>query len=620
MRAFSRRAIGTCAVAALLLAGPLAAEAGAAAPSPARDATVDLALPVFGYPGGATVTGTSPRFDLYVPDYRSARRMTVRFVVQLPEHVDGSATVIVRVDGTQVGSATVDAIRKGAAVGGTFEKFRGSGRMIDVSVESYLTVKSSHRCSEYDPRSLWLRVSPESSLSIVHATAAPASVAEFFQDYDGRFAVTVAPGSPDAARLAAVGLGYWLNQIERWRRAHLTFESKPDKPSRTIVVVAEAAHDVEVRDGTLYATPNGIALIAAKGAGTILAPSTGGVAVRRGPPPQSPVSLDALGVGTRTQRGSGDLTFPIDFTLGTFGGLPQNLHLHLAIAHGPYQSGDRATVSVLLNGAAVNGFSLAQNGKTESYDVPLDANRLVGSNHVAVIVEFVPKNEACAGGRPALAVSLLGSSTFSWRSLADFAPTVGEFFNEASDTVGVGVGANLDAAAFALLDRLGAIDPNVGAFDFHRYAGGELNGVKDAIYVADPRALAALPIAYDPATARLDVADDAGRSVYQATLDVPAGILQSIRAGVPSLVLTYAKSPSALDAWRVVSSRELAGARYDVLVFNDRGIAYTNPPQLVADRRRPPSPVRRSWPLFVLFVAIAAIALALIANRARRVS
>jgi hypothetical protein len=615
MRAFSGRRFGTCVALLLLLAGPFAARAARAA-----DANIELALPVFGFSSGMTVTGTNPRFDLYVPDYRSARSMQVRFVLQVPEHVDGDGTVVVRVDGTPIGSASIDAIRKGASVGGTFAKFRGTGRMIDVSVETYLTVRASRSCQEYDPRSLWLRISPESAVTIVHSTAAPATVAEFFQDYDGRYAVSLAPGAPDATRLAAIGLGYWLDQLERWRRVHLTFEAKPGEPARAIVVVPSSTQDLAVRDGKLYATPHGIELIAAKGAQTIVAPGAGGGVVHRGAAPQSPVTLDALGIGTRTQTGSGDLTFPVSFTLGTFGGLPDGLHLHLLLSHGPYRAGDRASVSVMLNGAAINGFNLSQTGKTESYDVPLDANRLAGSNQLAVVVEFVPKNEECAGGRPAMAASVLGSSSFAWRGLSSFAPSIGEFFNGASGSVGVGVGANLDAAAFALMDRLGTVDTNVTGLDIRRYTGGELEGQHSEIYVADPKSLGALPIAYDPATGRLTVSNDAGKTVYQASLDVPSGILQSVRVDVPALVLTYAKSAEALGDLRVVSFRELSSAGYDVLVFNDRGIAYTNPPQMVADRRRPPTPIRSSWPVFVLFGVLIVVALILIARRARRVS
>ena len=551
-----------------------------------RTRSVTLGLPIFGFASGATVTGTNPRFDLYVPDYRSARSMRVHFALQFPEHVDGDATVVVRVDGIQVGSATISAIRKGASLDGTFEKFRGTGRMIDVSVETYLTVKTSSTCKEYDPRSLWMRVAPQSTIEIAHATTQPATVAEFFQDYDGRYAVNVLNGAPDETHLSAIALGYWLNQIERWRRVHLTFESKLAGIQRTIVVEPEAAADLAVRDGTLYLTPRGIDLIAAKGAPTVVAPWTSGVAVRRGPAPSSPVSLDALGIGTRTQRGSGDLTFPIDFTLGTFGGLPETLHLHLQLSHGPYRAGDRAAVSILLNGAVVNGFNLSQTGKTEDYDVPLDVNRLAGANHLAVIVEFIPKNEACAGGRPAMAASVLGSSTFTWTSLASFSPSIGEFFNEGSDNVGVAVGPNLDGAAFTLMTRFGTVNPNVTSLKIERYGGKPIEGYRSEIYVADAASLAELPLAYDPATGALKVTNDAGKTVYQASLDFPAGVMQTVREATPTLVLTFAKSPSALDAMRVVSYRELSNALRRARVQRPRHRLH----EPAADGRRPLPP------------------------------
>jgi hypothetical protein len=219
-----------------------------------------------------------------------------------------------------------------------------------------------------------------------------------------------------------------------------------------------------------------------------------------------------------------------------------------------------------------------------------------------------------------MAASVLGTSTFAWSSLANFSPSIGEFFNEASDNVGVAVGPNLDGAAFTLLDRLGTIDPNVTSLEIHRYTGTQLDGYRSAIYVAGAQSLGELPLVYDSATGRLKVTSDAGKTVYQASLDLPAGIVQTVREATPTLVLTYAKSAAALDAMRVVSFRELSNARYDVLVFNDRGLAYTNPPQIVADRRRSPTPIRSSWPMFAIFGALVVIALVFIARRARKVS
>ena len=141
MRAFLSRRLAACiALTVLFLAVPLARGARAA------DASVTLGLPIFGFASGATVSGTNPRFDLYVPDYRSARSMRVHFSLQFPEHVDGDATVVVRVDGAQIGSATIAAIRNGASLDGVFDKFRGTGRMIDVSVETSLTAKTSSTC------------------------------------------------------------------------------------------------------------------------------------------------------------------------------------------------------------------------------------------------------------------------------------------------------------------------------------------------------------------------------------------------------------------------------------------------------------------------------------------
>jgi hypothetical protein len=600
---------------ALLFSAPLAAPAASV-----PDATTVMPLSTLGFPTGMSVGGSRPRFDLYVPDYRSARRMDVRFYAQMPQQIDGSTSVVVRVDGVPVGTSTVAALRGGGSVGGSFSAFKGTGRMLDVSIEAYLTV-ASRNCADNDPRGLWMRVSPESSIAIVHANAPAATVAEFFEDYDGGYAVSDASGLSDTARLDGIELAYWLNQVERWRKLHLEYGPSKTAGVRKIVVGDEGA-DLVVRGGVLYVTPRGINLIAAKGERTALTESAEGSVTLKGTTPRSPASLQSLGIGTRTERGVGELNFPVGFSLGTFGGLPQNLQLHLDLAHGPYRSGDRAAVTILLNGAVVNGFSLSQQGKTEHYTVPLDDSRLGGSNRVEVSVEYVPGRETCAGAHATFSVSLLGSSSFSWRGVSDYAPTIGEFFNGLAGHAVVTISDTaLDPSAFALLDALGRIDPNVTALAVQRTAGAPMaDGVSGEIDVLAPQALGDLPVAYDPATGRLHLTNDAGKTIYAATLDHPSGIIQALRDKMPVLVMTYAVNPSVLESLRVVGASELSAAHYDVLVFNDRGIAYTNPGELVAAKRQSADPVRRSWPLFVIFAVVVIVSLIFIARRALRVS
>jgi hypothetical protein len=579
----------------------------------------DLPLPVFGFPSGATITGTNPRFDLYVPDYRGARKMNVKLVLKFPPHVDGNSVVVVRVDGAPLASTTVAALRKGGTADATFAGFRGTGRMLDVSVETYLTV-SGRSCEEYDPRSLWMYVAPLSSIRIERSSAPPTSVAEFFEDYDGRYAVTVAPGSSDEVARGAVALGYWLNQLQRWRRVHLTFLEPPAGAARNIVV-GNATGDLALRDGVLYATLHGIDLIAARAARAIVSDSTTGTANIKGKIIRSPVTLEKLGIGTRTQKGAGQLSFPVDFSLGTFGDLPRGLRLRMELSHGPYHAGDRASVTVLLNGAVVNGFTLSQTGKTEYFEVPIDENRLGGANALSVVVEFIPSRQECAGGRPSITVSLLGTSSFSWEGTSDYQPTIGEFFNEASGHAEVAISdPKLERYAFTILDRLGTIDPNLSRLTVRRYDAPAGDKVKEAIYVAAPEVLSGIPIAYDPASGKLLLKNGSEQPVYEASLDSPYGLIQTLRSEIPTLVVTYAKSPSALDSLVVAPAHELSGARYDVLLFNNLGIAYTNPGEILANKRKPPTPIRAAWPLIAFFVLVVVIALVLIARRARRVS
>src|SRR5579862_2076122 len=256
------RALGSALVAFAVLCALAAQRAQAA------DRTATLPLSAFGFQSGVTITGTNPRFDLYVPDYHSARRLDARFALAFPPSVDADSVVVLRVGDTPIGQSTVGALRKGGVLAASFTRFRGNGHMLDVSVETYLTI-SGRNCNDYDPRTLWMYVTPASQIAIRHSAAAPASIAEFFEDYDGNFAVNVAPGAPDAIRLAALGLAYWVNQLERWRHVHLTLNAPANAAARTIVVAA-SNEDLAVRGSVAYANAHGVDLIAARGVSALV--------------------------------------------------------------------------------------------------------------------------------------------------------------------------------------------------------------------------------------------------------------------------------------------------------------------------------------------------------------
>ncbi|MBV8489505.1 MAG: cellulose biosynthesis cyclic di-GMP-binding regulatory protein BcsB, partial [Candidatus Eremiobacteraeota bacterium] len=492
--------------------------AGWIAPAAAASATVHLPLAVYGLRSGATVTGSNPRFDLYVPDYRSARSLTARYALAFPSIVDGNGVVTVRVDGVPVGTSTVEAVRGGAIVSATFSHFEGKGRMLDVSIDAQLTV-GGKKCREYDPKGLWMRILPASELAVDRNDAPPATVREFFEDYDGRYAVDVAPGAGEDVKRAAIGLAYWLHQIERWRHIDLAYLKKETAPGRTIVV-GPGEGDLRVAGGKLYTTVHGIDVLRVRFVPKVSVEPQHGVAVIKGNRVKSPATLDALGIGTRTQRGTGDMSFPTGFSLGTFGGVPRGLHFHLDVAHGSYQAGDRAAVTVLLNGSAINGFQLSQNGGTQRYDVPIDEARLGPSNSLDVIVEFVPKG--CAGA--SMTISLLGSSSLAWSGVNAYPPTIGEFFNEAAGHLGLAISdPKLDGNAFTLLDRIGSIDPNVTRITVAPYGGSAMSGVREAAYVSAPEAFQEIPISWNPQTGDLNLSNDKGQTVFAAKLGTVYG-------------------------------------------------------------------------------------------------
>ncbi|MBV8489774.1 MAG: hypothetical protein JO199_04515, partial [Candidatus Eremiobacteraeota bacterium] len=98
--------------------------------------------------------------------------------------------------------------------------------------------------------------------------------------------------------------------------------------------------------------------------------------------------------------------------------------------------------------------------------------------------------------------------------------------------------------------------------------------------------------------------------------------IRAFRKGDPSLVMTYTKSDSAsvLDALANLTPAQLSASRSEVMLFDAQGIEYQSPEHEIVAMRSPPSPLRASWPLFVVFGVAIVVALFFIARRARRVS
>ena len=222
-----------------------------------------------------------------------------------------------------------------------------------------------------------------------------------------------------------------------------------------------------------------------------------------------------------------------------------------------------------------------------------------------------------------MTVSLLGDSSFSWSGVNAYPPTIGEFFNESSGSLGVAISdPKLDGYAFTLLDRLGAIDPNVARVSVTPYDGTPLTGVREAAYVSAPEAFKEIPLSWNPESGDLNLSDDKGKTVFAAKLGTVYGLLRTFREAVPSLVLTYTKSdsPQILASLGDLTPAQLSAARSELLLFDRQGIQYQSPPHRLVELRNPPSPVRASWPLFIVFGIVVVVALFLIARRARRVS
>jgi hypothetical protein len=591
---------------------------GASPPAPPAERSVTLPLAAFRYGDGITVPGSEPSFTLYVPVFASARRFAVSAVVRLPANISRRARVELLLAGRPVASELAGD-RRTLELKGSIDAPRDRASL-DVTIRARLALDEQH-CEQSEARSLYLFIAPETKVVVTEATSKPATVAGFFEGYDTRFAVSADPKATAEIKLERLALGYGIHRVVRWRTPQLSLTEKPD-PSARRIMVGDYGEDLRVRDGVLFASRAGIDAITAGRVRLVIGSSAERAKENATPDPRRSLTLDALGLGTRTQTGAGSLAFPVDTTLSIFRGRPSGLHFIIDLTHTALDAQDSARLDVLAAGTILNSFTLSRAGGRERFDVPIDDRFLRAAQNLVVNIDYLPHGQACAGTAASLTASLLGSSRFEWSKTADVAPSVGDFFDTAFGTLDVGVqDETFSPATFALLDRLGNINPRVKIVSVRTLADGQAEAADASIEAGTTAELEKrLPLAVKQTGDGFSVTDGGGVIVFRAGESDSFGVLQTFAAAPPKLALTYAGSPAVLGAVQTLPLAAFTQAGNDVLVFTPTRIAYTKTEEIAHARTLPAPFYERALPMILTAAAVLLALLLLVVARARRVS
>jgi len=281
------------------------------------------------------------------------------------------------------------------------------GEEIVVEVRGEM-LRTGERCVDAASATLWARIEPSSFLELFR-TAPPSTLRGGLREAaikGGRLIQRhSAPEHLEAACRVATALGQMA-----WRDDALELSDFPGlTPS---VVVGDAPQDLLWTGTTLYATPQGAALLASSWANALVSPSARVPEAPSSPATTAPtISFAALGKNAISVQGIGDLIAPIPFTIAQLGAWPKTLVAGISFAHSAVPADDIALVVVRLNGRVLESQQLQGAGSRRLLRVEIPGRLLQPSNTLEVVFRYTSPQGSCETSR-ALFQSTLWEDSF----------------------------------------------------------------------------------------------------------------------------------------------------------------------------------------------------------------
>jgi hypothetical protein len=535
--------------------------------------------------------------------------------------MDRRSTITVSVNDRILSTRTLADMGANPSIDQTIPVPSGTRGALQIAVTGHFFEKGDI-CFDLDTNDFWMTVGRAGILTATtQARPHRPYVRDFFHDYGGSLTVVVPANASNDLTGRAIGLAYFLHQINRWRSTSVRIADRPDPGARNLVL-GEFPSALEMRGPDLYANADGAATLEHQLEGLLV---TDTVETASSEPPGAAdthaQTFEAMGFPSQTLTGTGELPFAVPLAFGRLGGMPADFALHLNVTHTPVVPEERAYVKVMVNGTLVRSFEFRPDGGEERYDVPVSPDLLRASNDVRIVPTYFYQHNACKGSYPRMTASLLGTSSFTWSSVERRSQSIGEFFNLVSGRVVVLLGARTDASyAFALLDALGTVNTSIRQIDVQDYSGGIPSGYDYAIVVAAPERLSGADLPLQSNDQGFTVRDDAAKDVaLRAQYAQPFGVLEVDAHGSPALYATYWKDPSVTAGIGRIAPAELAEQSDDLFLFDAERATYSS----VADRphRTAVDPLRERllW-ILILFAVLLLAVLAFTARRARKAS
>lgn len=594
------------------------------APSVALATSTSIPFSELGFGSDESILGPNPKFSLFVPVYPQLRSVHVRIPVTISPLVDRRSTVTLAVNEQPVYTATVASLGKRSIIDRVIPVPAGTRGDMNISLTGRF-FRPGDVCYDLESGDFWMRVAHSGAINVQTAPLGRKPfVRDFLRDYGGRIAIVMPAQMDTTQKYSVLRLAYALHQVNRWRHTAVVLSSGYDRSARNIVV-GNFSKALEVRGNDLYVNQDGISALGHQLDDLFITNSVSASSYNAAAAaPFRTRTFDDLGLGSQSQTGIGEMPFMIPLAVSQIGGLPSNLRLHIALTHTPLVPEDRAYLKVMMNSTLVRSFEFRQEGGEEDFDVPLDDDVLRSTNDLRIIPTYFNKRGACKGAYPKMTVSLLPSSNFSWDSVRQATPTVGDFYASASGRVVALVSdPSLAPYAFSVLSSLGTVNSAIKQLDVAPFKGSIPAGYDYAIVIAAPDKLAGVgvPLNSDGKAFTIDAQGGDGnpKALYRAQYSQAFGVLEVAKT-MPVLVATYWKDAAATRGLDQIAPAELAAQTDDIFLFDQEMATYssTTPhPHAIAKL----DPIRQAMvPIIGLFLIALLALIAFAARRARSAS
>ena len=365
-----------------------------------------VSLEDLGHAKDVHLSGTNPEFSLYLSNYRGLKKAKAQMQLRLSHVLDKKSTVTVLVNDVPLFTKSVEQIGHEPTL--SFGIKLSSSDYVKVAVRGSLFI-TGDICHDIPTGNLWMVVSNKSRF-IMNDNFISDNISSYFKNYDTDFNIVF---DNEKVSLSVIPLVYYINKLNDWKNINISICNTTIEGMRNIIV-GNYDRDIEIRDGNLFVSGNGIQMLKKSLMNLYITSSLRNSLINTEEANRTKeLSLANAGIRGITMTGIGDLSFNVPIRYSFFSGIPRNLNLKLMLNHTPIPEGDKAFLKIFLNGVLIKAEQLSGGGNITSYTVKIPEEFLKGyNNDLNIVVSYFINRGDCKGSIPSMTVSMLDSSYF----------------------------------------------------------------------------------------------------------------------------------------------------------------------------------------------------------------